>query len=202
MPLFIIIVSIYLFRLYTVITDRYVVFFIIFFINYGSALTWSLVTVRYEAAHSRLAKKRFTLREKKKGRVRWSYYKYTYYIFRCVWKWILITMEAAYLCSSTRHCSSIAIVLMILPSLFVGVGSKQGASSTSFNMKTHLHTLVIIYRTITQLEVEGDFYVRGKIGDAQRENIFRGWRKQTRRKKRKRKIDQIVENKIIDKVKM
>lgn len=67
MPLFIIIVSIYLFRLYTVITDRYVVFFIIFFINYGSALTWSLVTVRYEAAHSRLAKKRFTLREKKKG---------------------------------------------------------------------------------------------------------------------------------------
>lgn len=35
MPLFIIIVSIYLFRLYTVITDRYVVFFIIFFINYG-----------------------------------------------------------------------------------------------------------------------------------------------------------------------
>ena len=35
------------------------VFFLSFFINYGSALTWSLVTVRYEAAHSRLAKKRF-----------------------------------------------------------------------------------------------------------------------------------------------
>lgn len=40
---------------------------IFFFIDYSSALTWSLVTVRYEAAHSRLAKKRFTLRRKKKG---------------------------------------------------------------------------------------------------------------------------------------
>lgn len=38
--------------------------------------------------------------------------------------------------------------------------------------------------------MEGDFYVRGKIDNAQRENILEGEEK----KKKERKIDQIVEN--------
>lgn len=104
-----------------------------FFLRHGSALTWSLTTVRYEAAHLRLAKADqyggFLVIEYKSSK-NLRYYNKIYA------DGSLVNGQVFY------RTIMKALFIMILSSLFVGVGSKWEEMKKFIQHETYLHTLI------------------------------------------------------------